>query len=806
MSKNCKYVLSLSRVVSTVIVSAVILLPSCALAQGAPPIPTAAINIDGAVDDWDSVDVYIQDENEGEDDVSVVGSDIEYIKLAYSPDNTRLSILLKTADTISQSLWYRMFFVHDPQSQAAPGNYQLDFLYSGTWDIMTQSWHSQDGYDWFFVDEQGAVVVSGAFIEADLAASTIEMANSQPPQAVQSLLVRTQAEQNNDVDISGRSMMSEPPYHIYDSFECTEAENKWLWGLKLGYAPGEQITFRWHWLIGGPGHTVKLTLQVFSDGAWSDSQVIAAAIPEAQRSFTWTIPHTTQRDTYFRVLMDESDATDSEISPGFRILTASDIPPWLEEIKSDQANQAALVLVEGLSAITLVWSIVDVASGLITGGLGLFMEVAPEILVGAYVKVLRDPPDHDYETEVTVIFRTLPQIDNTVAMPQPLFDAIIQSANIDFQRASYLEALLHTGEKQQGAAAADDDYWEQFHQQQAHLFLTQLSDLSAQQITVTEQILSLLADYPEWDIAVTGQQLLDFQQMVQANGLPQLEEDILALFDPSGQFRQETIGRIIAFQPANLAPSLSQAVSTRPAIEQKLEELFTKSMMLAGGEVTIPDPALEEAIRDEFQLHDEPLQYQHLYNLYELHANEMGIANLAGLEFCPNLRIVELAENSIADISPMLNLKHLQYLDLGQNQITDITMLANAENLAILDLANNNISDIFPLSALSNLVHVDLAVNPLNAEAYCTYLPLIRGNNQRAQEQPALAITHDPNPNPFFHDCSSDFNDFAAFASHWLDTNCDQQTGWCGGADLDHIDGVDFKDLAVLMRYWLARP
>lgn len=45
------------------------------------------------------------------------------------------------------------------------------------------------------------------------------------------------------------------------------------------------------------------------------------------------------------------------------------------------------------------------------------------------------------------------------------------------------------------------------------------------------------------------------------------------------------------------------------------------------------------------------------------------------------------------------------------------------------------------------------------------------------------------------------FEDFAAFASHWLD-DCGSANGFCEGADLDYSGGVDIIDLDLFWNHW----
>ena len=46
------------------------------------------------------------------------------------------------------------------------------------------------------------------------------------------------------------------------------------------------------------------------------------------------------------------------------------------------------------------------------------------------------------------------------------------------------------------------------------------------------------------------------------------------------------------------------------------------------------------------------------------------------------------------------------------------------------------------------------------------------------------------------------FEDFAMFASHWLDSDCGSANGFCDGADLTYSGGVDIADLILFLEHW----
>lgn len=51
--------------------------------------------------------------------------------------------------------------------------------------------------------------------------------------------------------------------------------------------------------------------------------------------------------------------------------------------------------------------------------------------------------------------------------------------------------------------------------------------------------------------------------------------------------------------------------------------------------------------------------------------------------------------------------------------------------------------------------------------------------------------------------CLVEFEDFARFAEHWMQTGCNESNDWCGGADLNHLDGVNWTDLEWFTEDWM---
>jgi len=178
--------------------------------------------------------------------------------------------------------------------------------------------------------------------------------------------------------------------------------------------------------------------------------------------------------------------------------------------------------------------------------------------------------------------------------------------------------------------------------------------------------------------------------------------------------------------------------------------------------VYFPDANLKAAVEQELWISDPtPMDMLGLTQLIQpnLYTRGNAVTNLAGLEYAVNLQELDLRYhrirdilalsgltnlhtvillgNYISDISPLSGLGDLRTLDLEQNQISRISALAGLSNLETIGLHRNFVSDISPLSSLTSLTWVDLRANPMNQDAYNTYLPRIRASN------PGITLLYD---------------------------------------------------------------
>jgi internalin A len=130
--------------------------------------------------------------------------------------------------------------------------------------------------------------------------------------------------------------------------------------------------------------------------------------------------------------------------------------------------------------------------------------------------------------------------------------------------------------------------------------------------------------------------------------------------------------------------------------------------------VTFPDANLEAAIRDALGKPSGDIYASELAGLTNLGANNRGIINLAGLEYCTNLSQLNLYNNRISDLTAISGLIGLVWLNLEYNQISELAPLSSLDNLRELYLYNNELNDLTPLGGLINLTNLGLGNNQIS--------------------------------------------------------------------------------------------
>lgn len=129
-----------------------------------------------------------------------------------------------------------------------------------------------------------------------------------------------------------------------------------------------------------------------------------------------------------------------------------------------------------------------------------------------------------------------------------------------------------------------------------------------------------------------------------------------------------------------------------------------------------PDQALESAVRRQVfakRNNDEPITAEDVADIAIIEGRGLGIKNLAGLEHCRKLALLNLAENEITALAPLAGLPRLQSLDLSKNQLKDLQPLATNSALQYLDLSFNRLRKIEAVAGLTNLAALLLSHNDL---------------------------------------------------------------------------------------------
>jgi hypothetical protein len=157
--------------------------------------------------------------------------------------------------------------------------------------------------------------------------------------------------------------------------------------------------------------------------------------------------------------------------------------------------------------------------------------------------------------------------------------------------------------------------------------------------------------------------------------------------------------------------------------------------------VFVPDQGLEAAIRQEIR---KPLSLfltrADLEKITTLNAASMNVNRLDGLQYCTNLRKINLNDNNVRNIDALAPLTKLTHVHLRGNRVVEIEALAGLLHLETLDLSGvdnvvadwkalqDNVlngglgaGDVVLLSALNTLDAQDVPL-PSFAAAYNTLL------------------------------------------------------------------------------------
>ena len=125
--------------------------------------------------------------------------------------------------------------------------------------------------------------------------------------------------------------------------------------------------------------------------------------------------------------------------------------------------------------------------------------------------------------------------------------------------------------------------------------------------------------------------------------------------------------------------------------------------IIKNDETGIPDENLYDALLFWDTNEDGLLSFDEAENVTILTAQQRGITNLQGIEYCTNLKTLNLNINEIKNIESLKNLTNLTELYLSDNQIENIDSLEKLVNIKELIISDNKISDITVLEKLIGL-------------------------------------------------------------------------------------------------------
>jgi hypothetical protein len=132
------------------------------------------------------------------------------------------------------------------------------------------------------------------------------------------------------------------------------------------------------------------------------------------------------------------------------------------------------------------------------------------------------------------------------------------------------------------------------------------------------------------------------------------------------------------------------------------EGLLSNNAVLEMVVVTIPDAAIEAAIRAEISIPFDVLVEPDLVAVYSLDVGDSGVLDLTGLEYCPNLTFLQIGWNSISDLSPIMNLANLEHLAMASTMVDNFAILSGLTGLSFLDASDSRYAGSYePLSTLT---------------------------------------------------------------------------------------------------------
>lgn len=141
------------------------------------------------------------------------------------------------------------------------------------------------------------------------------------------------------------------------------------------------------------------------------------------------------------------------------------------------------------------------------------------------------------------------------------------------------------------------------------------------------------------------------------------------------------------------------------------QQVFNEGYFTLFKYVIFPDEHLHAQIQNSLNLSDAIFTTYDLSSLTWFEGTE--ISDLTGIEFCTNLRVLELTASSFNDIDKLSNLRNLLNLTINAVNLDEISPIVNLTNLTLLSLNYCGLTDISHLSNLTNLISLELIGNTI---------------------------------------------------------------------------------------------
>ncbi|WP_123040320.1 stalk domain-containing protein [Cohnella candidum] len=131
----------------------------------------------------------------------------------------------------------------------------------------------------------------------------------------------------------------------------------------------------------------------------------------------------------------------------------------------------------------------------------------------------------------------------------------------------------------------------------------------------------------------------------------------------------------------------------------------------------VPDPRLEDEIRQVLQIRSRAVTKEDLLKLRRLAVPGERIRSVEGLQYASELEDLDLSHNRISDVTPLMALNKLQKLDLNDNRISDVSALGKLPALLYLNISSNRVSSLKSLAGLGSLAVLQANYNRIASVA-----------------------------------------------------------------------------------------